>query len=423
MTVRPWLRFDTVEVVIAAAELSEPHARYAQRMHAAIGDGHHVASPLGAWLLLALCARAATGAVRDELTDALGVDVETAATVAAELLGRPHPLFASAAAVWSRSQVDTEDFLAWRAGLPAAVETGELPNQEQRDKWATERTLGRIEGFPGQPTPDLSLVLATVLATRVLWEDAFHLAPASDLGPTSAWAGQLKWVLRATSCHAQFIAATDAAGDVAVHSAPARDGLTVTSVAAAPDVSALKVLAAAYELATSLARRRSIARRSLFDLPLGDGPLWTLTEEPAEIFNPSGREEWCRSVLPAWSARSHHDLCHPSLGFPAAAAALAETLGLRDYPYQASQSVEARYSREGFEAGAITSLELGAVPDMYEGVLRVAELRFGHPFAVVAVTTEQRGGRWDGVPVFSAWVASPDDAGGDVLRVPDLHHS
>ena len=35
-------------------------ARYAQRFHAAC-DGHHVASPLGAWLLLALCASASTG--------------------------------------------------------------------------------------------------------------------------------------------------------------------------------------------------------------------------------------------------------------------------------------------------------------------------------------------------------------------------
>ena len=31
-------------------------ARYARRLHAAFGEQHHVASPLGAWLLLALAA-------------------------------------------------------------------------------------------------------------------------------------------------------------------------------------------------------------------------------------------------------------------------------------------------------------------------------------------------------------------------------
>ncbi|MBM0258971.1 hypothetical protein JNW89_21570, partial [Micromonospora sp. 4G55] len=47
--------------------LHTPLARYAARLHAGAGDRHHVASPLGAWLLLALAAPAATGADRDEL--------------------------------------------------------------------------------------------------------------------------------------------------------------------------------------------------------------------------------------------------------------------------------------------------------------------------------------------------------------------
>lgn len=53
---------------------------------------------------------------------------------------------------------------------------------------------------------------------------------------------------------------------------------------------------------------------------------------------------------------------------------------------------------------------------------RTAELRFGHPFAVVAVasdtrwdpaTNELRSGPWHGVPVFSAWLTEPDDATDD----------
>jgi hypothetical protein len=53
---------------------------------------------------------------------------------------------------------------------------------------------------------------------------------------------------------------------------------------------------------------------------------------------------------------------------------------------------------------------------------RVAELRFGHPYAVVAVATDPAAARrrpgsalspWHGVPVFSAWVSEPDDAAAD----------
>ena len=41
------------------------------------------------------------------------------------------------------------------------------------------------------------------------------------------------------------------------------------------------------------------------------------------------------------------------------------------------------------------------------GLLRTAMLRFGHPYAVVAVA--QGGGPWDGVPVFSAWITDPEE--------------
>src|ERR1700733_14040224 len=65
-------------------------AGYARRLHAAAGSGHHVASPLGAWLLLALCAPATrNGAPPDPaLAEVLGCDVD----VAARLAGRPAPL-------------------------------------------------------------------------------------------------------------------------------------------------------------------------------------------------------------------------------------------------------------------------------------------------------------------------------------------
>jgi hypothetical protein len=55
--------------------------RYAARFHARVGTGHHVASPLGAWLLLALCGPASHGPTRDQLTDVLGCDIDTASSL------------------------------------------------------------------------------------------------------------------------------------------------------------------------------------------------------------------------------------------------------------------------------------------------------------------------------------------------------
>jgi hypothetical protein len=421
--------------MLTATELASPLARYAERFHTALGDGHHVASPLGAWLLLALAASAARGDERAQLVDVLGIDVDQAAATARALLSELHPLVGAAAAVWHRPEVITDALNAWLRALPDAIETGGMPTQVEADAWAREHTLGLIGEFPLELTEDVKVVLASALATRVSWFAPFELVPAAQLGAGSRWATEITHALRTPrhpltggSLHDVFIASTTA-GDVGVHTALARHeannasiGLHVTTVIAAPDVAAADVLGVAYDLATAPMRGGLITRRSLFDLPLGDGAAWTITEEPADPTT-NDPPERAFAVLPAWSARSDHDLSAPALGFPAAATALEAVLPAADWQFEARQSVMARYDRTGFEAAAVTALAMlrSKVTSMSR-MNRTVEVRFGHPFAVVAVTSdtrwdpatnEVRSGPWHGVPVFSAWVTEPDDANDD----------
>jgi len=400
-------------MTLTAADIAAPVARYAARLHARAGPRHHVASPLGAWLLLALCAPPSQGKTREILNATLGTDPADAAGLAAELLARPDPLVPAAAAVWHRPGRLTDVTARWLAGLPPQVRTGPLPSQAELDDWARNGTFGLVERFPVTLDPSLYLLAATVLASRVSWERPFDVAPASALGESSPWVGLVSRVLRTPDGpgHHQFIAATPAAGDVAVHTARARGGVAVTSVAAPPGVPAADVLAAAYDLAPALATGRAVTRRSLFDLPLGEGPLWSVTERAAPVKSAAGREERCTAVLPAWSARTELDLSDPGLGFAAAAQALAP-----GDPWQARQAAMARYTRVGFEAAAVTGLAVAlAMTVPRPGLIRTAELRFGHPFAVVAVISgdpgDPGGSPWHGLPVFSAWVAQPEDAG------------
>jgi hypothetical protein len=215
--------------------------------------------------------------------------------------------------------------------------------------------------------------------------------------------------------HPQFIADTKRAGRVAVHTARARGGLQVTSVIASEDVPALDVLAANHHIATTEAiEPGSVTRCSLFDLPLGEDRLWIITEEKAQILSGDRREERFRTIMPAWSAESNLDLAEKTVGFPAASRTIAEVVGLGDYLYEAKQAAFARYSRTGFEAAAVTAMAV-ALSARPLGIRRVAELRFGHPYAAVAVTVDEaRGGvecgPWHGLPVFSAWIAEPVDA-------------
>lgn len=391
-------------MTLATSQLAACVSGYAARLHATIGTRHHVASPLGAWLLLALAAPASTGADRAALTDVLGCDVDTAAEVAADLLTNPHPAVASAAAVWTDPAGALPDsFARWREDLPGVVTTGDLPGQAGLDAWAREHTFGLIDRFPIAVTDDLYLVLATALATKVSWRVPFVTAPAVSLGAGSPWAGRIERVLRTPPQprgHSQFVTTCQQAGEVIVHVATAADGLEVMSVAGLPDVPSGHVLAGAYDLGAKHAAGLGIDSRDVASLPLGEHPLWSVREVMAPA-------DSCAAVLPAWSATSDHNLAVAGLGFDAAKHALTRS----DDPWEARQAAMARYTRTGFEAAAVSAVAVARslhLPAKHRDVL----LRFGYPYAVVAFTT---GGAaaWDGLPVFSAWVAEPENATDD----------
>src|SRR5260370_30524054 len=104
--------------------------RYAGRLHARAGPGHHVVSPLGAWMVVALCATVAGDEqARGELAEVLGADPVPAAAFAAGLLAGPHPLVAAGAGVWVRPARETARIKQWLAGLAAVVDTGDIPTQ------------------------------------------------------------------------------------------------------------------------------------------------------------------------------------------------------------------------------------------------------------------------------------------------------
>lgn len=289
--------------------------------------------------------------------------------------------------------------------MPAAVTTGDVPTQPEADSWAREHTLGLIDIFPID-TSGLLILLASALATRVTWLRPFDLVDGDELH--GAWGRQPTRALHARSelGHSASIVATERAGTVAVHTAMADAGLRVTSVIAAPDVSRADVLAVAHQIATAHARSGIGSSLSLFDLPLGDSALWTITERDAD----AGGQD-VEAVLPAWHVESEHDLLTvPALAFGAAGEALMRRAQVAGR-VEAVQSAVAKYTRHGFEAAAVTALGVafsGRMPPP-PGPYRTATVRFAHPYAVVA-TTSGHDDPWNGLPVFAAWITEPDDA-------------
>lgn len=391
-------------------------AAYALRLHAAAGDQHHVVSPLGAWLLLALTAPLTSGDDRKRLESVLGCDADTARRSAEELLRGPRPALALAFATWHRGDIGA-GLDAWRRGLPPSATTGPMPTQAQANAWAREQTKGQIESMPLQINEDLRLLLATAVATAVPWHRAFDLVPAAELG--SQWVSHANRVMRRYKRGREYVVAhTEAAGLVGVSHEYSRGGLDVISVVAAPDVPPTRVIAAAYDVAACIAELPSTAVLvPAFDLP-PTGHAWIVRERVLKNFPGPERVEKSVVTIPAWTANTKLDnlIEAPGTGFAEIAQAVLGQLppDPRGDRAGATQAARARFDTNGFSASAITVMNFEAMalsPPPRRTIERTVEVRFDRPFAVVAVTNTapkefRRPGTvlLPGLPAFGAWV-------------------
>ena len=271
-----------------------------------------VSSPLGIWLLLAACVTAAVGSDLEGLEDVLGCSASHAASLLAQFLETPTPALRSALALWASNSDRTTPLVEWSAGLPRSVERRPIPSQADADAWAAGRTSGLIKRFPLEITDLTRAILASALATKVTWQRPFVIAPAAEHVRTSSpWSGRVDHVLvdRAPVLPL-MLAQTEAAGVVAVHFAAASEGLVVLSVAADPAVDRHLVFEAGYEIGRRCRADALIeARRSLFDLPLGQGHSWEILEDEIASHTAGDRSESIAdAMLVDWSVQSELDL-------------------------------------------------------------------------------------------------------------------
>jgi hypothetical protein len=413
-------------------------ARYAATVHAGVPTEHHVVSPLGAWLVLALAGLAgeepadrgtagADSAARSAVEHDLGLPVTEAGQLAIELLGAPHPAVAAAVGLWWRQDVRTDRLSAYAERLPSAATREPLAGQQVLDAWARDHTLGLIDRFPIRVTPDLLLVLASALATKVRWQRRFDVVPASELavrGHPGGFADAVSRALRSVQGHDVRLVDTVAAGLVGVHVAASADGLAVVSVLGSGDADRAAVIAAGHEVALGLQGTRVGNPISLFDVPAGRSDLGEIIEDTVPTKGGSGPLEEGVGVLPAWRASTDLDLlAGPTAdGLGGAGRLLAALLPPGPTALEARQVAVASYTREGFEAAAVTGMAVRATAlagQPREVLRRRLTLRFDRPYAAVAVAVDPPATSdsekpavapaWFGVPVFSAWVAEPSE--------------
>ncbi|MGZ4602185.1 MAG: hypothetical protein ACXV0U_01160, partial [Kineosporiaceae bacterium] len=171
---------------------------------------------------------------------------------------------------------------------------------------------------------------------------------------------------------------------------------------------------------------------SLFDLPAGPSEFGEIVEDTAAPKGGLERLEQGIAVLPAWEAATELDLLRGPSGnaFGAAGQLLGALLAHLPLRLEARQVTVARYTREGFEAAAVSGAAVALSARLPRSVVprRTLTLRFGRPYAAVAVAvpppeaprpatgataarwaTGRIAPSWVGLPIFSAWVAEPSE--------------
>ncbi|MBF6170327.1 serpin family protein [Nocardia blacklockiae] len=360
------------------------------RWCAAAGTGDFVLSGCGVWPLLGVLAGAANAPARAELAGAVGLSADDAQAAALRLLAEltEAETVAGALGVWLRADVTPRT--EWVRSLPEGV-VERLTGQAALDAWADRHTGGLIDRFPVQLDADTLLVLATAIVARTSWLQPFHddvLEPES--GP---WRGHRGPGLSRFSHEL---------GDAALLDGP--EPVTRVVVRGIRDLDVHLLLgdgAPGDVLGTGLgALDGSIDART--HLPVGaTGPGLVVRETRAVA-------DTLRIQVPPFTIRSSHDLmAHADLfGLRTAADGSADRFpAISDTPLyvaDAAQDALARFTREGFEAAAVTAVALARAAALPRP-RRVTEIAvaFDRPFGFLAVH------RPTGLVIVAGWVEQP----------------
>jgi serine protease inhibitor len=353
-----------------------------------------VLSAAGVWPLLALLAEAADGRARDELTAAIGRDPEGAQDDGVAIIDmlRSGDATAGALGIWAAERLELDP--GWVASLPDGV-VGTLTDQAALDDWCRRQTRGQIAELPLTVIADTVVVLASALMVKTEWAQEFWpgiLAPAA--GP---WAGLELPCVRRSAPDLDDVAVLDG-------------GVTRVRVAGVDDVDVRLVIG------DDRMSPQAVLARGLDDDAAGTaGSAFAVGDRAPglEVTETTwAAAEHVELTVPAFEVTSRHDLLRSPELFGLRTATdktRGHFPGISAQPLaidHAIQQARAAFSDKGFEAAAVTAIELldGAAMPCSPRPVRVIEVTLDRPFGFVAVH------RPTGLALVTGWVGSPPTA-------------
>lgn len=375
-------------------EESKAIIEYGNKFHENTTGGF-IASPLGAWLLIALSAHTIDPDKPEvsKLTKILGMPLHEAHEYATKIISSVPDKIALSVAAWTKDPSEIIKHLVSR--LPHAVSTGAIPSQEFADSWTKEHSLGLIDKFPLDlaSNKDSELILSSILALKAVWRGGKY----ENIPNTMEWNVAEMLSRRSETSSNAYIVQFDE-GLYGVHLNSTENGVNVYSVIGPEGVDRAIVLRRAGEIANQ-SPHPVVPQESM------NNDFIRVTEETRLVQSARGILHVYNANLPQWSMSTSHDLSsYQGVGGAEVAAGLN-----RDFDM--GQSATASYSATGFEAAAVTALSIRptsfAPQQIQETVVKTCSLYFHREYAVVAAyahNSHRSMMHWRGLPLFTAWI-------------------
>lgn len=336
-------------------------------IHNKAGDTHHSASAMGLWLMLASEANYVEydSLVTKNLSNALGMPLESSVTALNELVGRE--LVITKGSPYNGTESVSRVFNPKISPMDFGLCLGFLEN--------SQKNPFKIEA--------LSDVTSTIFP-EFAWKDPFTFLMNDQLrSPFDS-----SRILQSSKNHDVFVANT-IFGEMGVHRAKTLDGISVYSVIAEETVSPVDVISTAHEIASKHNFEEDLppisklldnnSSSKIYDL------LFANREQPDTV-----------AYLPQWKTNNRYNHLE-----------LEEKLGFQDSYARAMQTISISYGASGLGQDDAT-VKTDAIPGQQFTVYSMDKLqlviRFDRPFAVVAMVDNQS--MWSNTPLFSSWVKS-----------------
>jgi hypothetical protein len=373
---------------------------FSAKFHGAFPDEHRIASPLGAWCLLAFIAANDKKAHPDVVKN-LGCSADEASEILVALLKEKPDVVALAVQSWiAPSIAGIPSFVQWAKDVAdISVTEKTIPTEDELHSWVEKESLGLISKFPVKIVPEEFMALfATVIATDIKWNKPLQVTPSKVM--QKAWDASL--FLADSEFHNSYIHKDSQLGYFGVHcGTTAEKDLNVYSVIALDEsVTEEQTMAVARGIAAG-----SYNPVAISELEVGESTNGILSVQDHKS---SSSEDTFISYLPAWKSSNTFDLIEDvDFGFGHSVARFADHG--EESVFTVKQVSVAEYNSVGFKAAALTYGLMARCAAMTSYDVRRVQLKYLRPYAVVAsVNSSSR--VWSHIPVFDGWITEAVEA-------------